>query len=86
MGFQIMARIFACGSVILMMSPSDASSQCVPETMFDMAASTGSLSVLNRMEWKTPYIDEKTMLMRHSVYVCILFFVESGFYAAASFS
>lgn len=68
-----------------MMSPSDASSQCVPETVFDMAASMGPLSVLNGMEWKSPYIDEKTMPVRHSVYVCILFFVESGFYVAASF-
>ena len=42
----------------MVMSPSDASSQCDPETGFDMAASTGPLSMLNRMEWKSPYISE----------------------------
>lgn len=51
-----MARIFVWERVILVMSPSDASSQCDPETGVDMAASTGPLSMLNRVERKSPYI------------------------------
>lgn len=49
MDFQIMAWIFVWRRVILMMSLSDVSSQCVPEAGFDMAASMGPLSMLNRM-------------------------------------
>ncbi len=58
MVFRIMARISVCGHVILRMSPADASSQCVPETVFDMAADKGPLPMSDRMEWKSPYISE----------------------------